>query len=663
MSKLIRIGMDNSDFLIEKLHKDCHPLQYVRELTENSIQAIDRMREHIDFVGRIHWCPDKDFDLQKLCIVDNGDGMSPDQLRKYLGNLASGYNKQDISGNYGIGAKISTIPSNPAGVLYRSWQNGVGRMIVLGKHDISGGYGIICIEKDGEEFDTAPCGGGISDYIKGVENNHGTIVTLCGLTQQENTVKPIDRPEKWLSKYLNSRYFEIPSYIQLTVYESSVIQARPIRGMRPFLQEFSEASGVVEFDEPPVCGKVHWWILGSGGETDAGREKRRGTTEYATTTGHVATIYQDELYDFHIGSDGNSYLHNFGIIFGASKVVIYIEPQSMPGASLTTDAARTRLNINNLPFNWSDWQRRFINKMPPELNKFMEGNLSKTTPLDLESRLRDVRELYKLRFYKQRKTGNLKIVPTIDLIEPGHLDSVESNSDNLVGDKSDTGPQNAGKGTGTGGNVNDRVNDTNGNGSNGNPTDGTDDGVNFVDEVIKLPIQRKKVGVLRGEIFAQLIVSNGVNAVDAGPSPIPRIVWLAKNKILEGDEPLADNLSENRFAAYVKQPQDVIYLNADFPVIRDEVRRWQNAVRETVVTSALQASLQQVEIVVRSWAAVPVVETVLGVLGLRNLKNWTEEAVDIALSQEALSAVGVQRYHLNAAVKRELGSKKLIKTN
>ena len=37
--------VDNTAFLIERLAKDCAPLQYVRELTENSIQAIQARRE------------------------------------------------------------------------------------------------------------------------------------------------------------------------------------------------------------------------------------------------------------------------------------------------------------------------------------------------------------------------------------------------------------------------------------------------------------------------------------------------------------------------------------------------------------------------------------------------------------------------------------------
>ena len=37
--------LDNTAFLIEKLASDCAPLQFVRELTSNSLQAIQARRE------------------------------------------------------------------------------------------------------------------------------------------------------------------------------------------------------------------------------------------------------------------------------------------------------------------------------------------------------------------------------------------------------------------------------------------------------------------------------------------------------------------------------------------------------------------------------------------------------------------------------------------
>jgi hypothetical protein len=60
---------------------------------------------------------------------------------------------------------------------------------------------------------------------------------------------------------------------------------------------------------------------------------------------------------------------------------------------------------------------------------------------------------------------------------------------------------------------------------------------------------------------------------------------------------------------------------------------------------------------VRGWFEQAVVETIIGVQALKNSKEWTPEDLDKALGEEALTAVVMQRYHVNYAVRRELGSK------
>ncbi len=59
----------------------------------------------------------------------------------------------------------------------------------------------------------------------------------------------------------------------------------------------------------------------------------------------------------------------------------------------------------------------------------------------------------------------------------------------------------------------------------------------------------------------------------------------------------------------------------------------------------------------RAWFEQALVEAVIGVQALRNSKEWSPEHVVRALSDEALTAVAMQRYHVHFAVKRELGSK------
>ncbi|MBK6385095.1 MAG: hypothetical protein IPF69_16935 [Chitinophagaceae bacterium] len=58
----------------------------------------------------------------KLSITDNGDGMTGEEMVKFINQLSSSVSTQSMSGNYGVGAKITTATKNPFGVLYLSWK-------------------------------------------------------------------------------------------------------------------------------------------------------------------------------------------------------------------------------------------------------------------------------------------------------------------------------------------------------------------------------------------------------------------------------------------------------------------------------------------------------------------------------------------------------------
>jgi hypothetical protein len=53
---------------------------------------------------------------------------------------------------------------------------------------------------------------------------------------------------------------------------------------------------------------------------------------------------------------------------------------------------------------------------------------------------------------------------------------------------------------------------------------------------------------------------------------------------------------------------------------------------------------------------VKLIETVIGVQALHS-QEWTVEHLAKALSEEALTAAVMQRYHVDVAVKRALGAK------
>lgn len=113
----------NNSFLLERLAADCLPNQFLRELTQNAIEATVEAGG-----GSILWSYDSEvFDktgLKKLCIIDDGIGMSPEDMIEHINKLASSSKKQSLDANFGVGAKITAGVHSPSGLIYQSWKEG-----------------------------------------------------------------------------------------------------------------------------------------------------------------------------------------------------------------------------------------------------------------------------------------------------------------------------------------------------------------------------------------------------------------------------------------------------------------------------------------------------------------------------------------------------------
>ena len=129
------------------------------------------------------------------------------------------------------------------------------------------------------------------------------------------------------------------------------------------------------------------------------------------------------------------------------------------------------------------------------------------------------------------------------------------------------------------------------------------------------------------------------------PDVFPKILWVS---IKDGTREAGD--IEDRAARFLVD-QNTLLINADFRVFVDMVELWvtqyekKPGVREVAESS------------VHDWFAQALVETVIGVQALKDSKEWSVDEVERALSEEALTAVVMSRYHVNNSVKRELGTK------
>lgn len=527
------MGVDNIGFLIDRYGKDCAPLQFLRELTQNAIEAILETGKPGEVIWDADW---NHYDLTgvyKLACIDTGVGMTGEEMVQYINHLSSSTREQAHDKNFGVGAKVAAATRNHAGLIYLSWKNeGQGWMTHLWRDPTTGQYGFKRAQRtDGtfQDFGRMSDGSVKPEGIK----DHGTMVVLMGHDMDQDTMAAPDgvsTPSVWIARYLNTRYFRFPADITVRARQgwtqprsnTDTNTLRTIEGQESYLGKHAQNAGTVE-----VKGAtVHWWVL----KDEPALSQNSG---YIASAGHMAALYQDELYEMVSGRAGVARLQLFGVIFGHNRVVLYVEPDT--DQDLTANAARTHLLLNEEPLPWADWAAEFRSpeKMPEAIKQLMEEVTSGTTSQDhrhaIKERLKVIRDLIRVSRYRPMRGGDLSVA-----------------------------------GSAAGGNPREREDDvkTAKGGGSGAP------------------------GGRAGGIYALFVDDEGEpgDAVNADTDPV--VQWIS---VADGTR--TSDLLEDRAAKYLAD-QNILQINADFRVFTDMVDRWvarypdvpgaQEAIRQTV---------------------------------------------------------------------------------
>jgi hypothetical protein len=598
--KTLSMTVANTGFMVDRLGQDCAPLQFLRELTQNGIEAIQATAESR---GEIIWDVDWDYfaltGVYKLCIIDNGCGMTGEEMVRYINALSSSVHVQAHDGNYGVGAKIAAATRNHAGLLYLSWKDNVGATIHLWRDPLTGAYGLRQMQLPGTE--RYGHWAKIDDTVKPDDDlaiqHHGTKVVLLGNEEHQDTMTAppgTPSPSRWIGRYLNTRYFRFPEGVTVKAREGWTNPRadkdrnllRTITGQEQYLEAHKAHAGVTE-----VTGaRVRWWVL----KDDAALSQNSG---FVASSGHVAALYRDELYEMQTGRAGVARLQLFGVIFGHHRVVLYVEPLTGEDRRVSSNTARTQLLLNSEPLPWTDWAAEFRANLPKPIQQLMEEITAGSSATDhkqaIRERLRQVKDLLKFSRYRPTPNGD-KLIG----------EDVTAGGESATSDKKKK-PSAGGRGGGGGGR-----------GGNG------------------------------GNIYALFLIDeNGQPAEEVLGAVEPIVQWVTA---AEGTR--TQGLLEDRAAKFLPE-QNVLQINGDFRAFTDMVDRWCN------FYSHVPGARHEITEVTREWFEQALVETVMGVQALKESRQWTQEDILTSLSEEALTAAVMPRYHVDVAVKRALGSK------
>lgn len=630
--------VQNADFIADKLSRELLPDQEFREVLKNALEAVERrMRAAgVNEGGRIEFDVDWNMFARTNCwyvsCADNGDGMSRTELDKYMTTLAvqgAGEN-QSISGNQGMGLKISGPTRHKRGVLIRSLKSGERTMVQIGWDGTE--YGLIPIGSNDEKVIRAP-EASFRSFIN--EQGSGTVVTFLGNTDDDNTFVPSDRPRGWLFKYLHTRFFKlsadgikvlvrVPSGAQEEWPRSPEEAAERMRRQgRSFnlsvvygtAHVWDEAAdklgtgyrGTTRLPGDPRLGipeaDMHWWILPSGPGSDVSSRTHSG--------GSLAVLFQNELHDWKTSNQANPFFARLGVLFGKSRIAFVVEPQ---GANVTSDFARARVLVGGVPAldsdAWLVWAEQFRTQMPERIRETMADEQSRLEVEDPErvrrirDRLKEVMQLLRPRRFRPTQQGRVKA------------------SGSPV-----TGP-------------------------------GREGG-----EIIEFPTGTKPHAARRprargiGAVLSELEDQAGTPAEEVESSENLEPKWVTEQES-EGFAIVKGNTNglHDRAAALAGtdgRTANILLLNRQFrgyQAILAVVNEWANPEGD-------DDKVAKIEAVTQEWIEQKMIEAVEGLRQLENGKTWITEHYDEAMSPVSLTAAFMaDRYHTLREVKRAAGA-------
>jgi hypothetical protein len=313
--------------------------------------------------------------------------------------------------------------------------------------------------------------------------------------------------------------------------------------------------------------------------------------------GHVAAIYQDELYEVRGGAARASALKDFGIYAGHGRVVIYVTPTNV----LKSNTARSALILHgNRGIAYAEIGAAFAEEMPDDLARYMAGQVCAEHGdhrKAIQKNLKEVEEALKVARFRRSKKGKL------DNYDEDFGGTLSVNSDPAA-PASRTSPTRSDDGSGRIGN----------------------------DYVRKAQEERER----------------HLRAERVSTDPMPRIVW---------DES-GSTVPVGRAATYTKATH-VVTGNARFAFYRDMVQWGFEEARTRSLSEIDDETLHGIcEDEVRRWFEQALTEVVVVLRPMAHDEKWGPSVFDTALSDEGLTAAVVShRWHMMSAIKRGLAGR------
>jgi hypothetical protein len=323
-SAVAALEVADEDFLVASLIERCPKAMMVRELMMNALEAAARAPEgkRLVEIGTLEMDG-----VSKLAFWNTGPAMDASELLRIC-NIASSIGKEkSLTGNFGMGAKVASLPSNQRGMRYRSCKNGRVHEVILCKRD--GVYGRLRRHHpDTDEYLEVV---DVTDLVASESRSLGqdwTEVVLLGNEVAQDTVRyPYNgdprQDAQWLATYLYHRFYRLPEGVKVTLLKGT----NKLDGNRQFLPiparlGFFEKHETVELRDGT---KIHYLYDAPYDKTTGSGHNKSISGAIASDVSTCAVIYKDEMYDVRKGRNWTFDAPIFGVPFGAKHISVHVE--------------------------------------------------------------------------------------------------------------------------------------------------------------------------------------------------------------------------------------------------------------------------------------------------------------------------------------------------
>jgi len=320
-----RLRVQDEDFLVAAMIERCPKTMMIRELFKNALEAAATApegRRRVEFSAlSVEGAP-------KLALWNSGRGLTGAELYRMCDIAASIRKESGLDRNFGMGAKVASLPSNQCGMRYRSAHEGTVQEVVIGK--FGGVYGRLL--RPGPD-------GTLTEVIAVTEaaraegrdpSSDWTEVVLLGNAPEQNTVADpyAGSPRShwtWLVEAVRSRFFRFPADVEILFREGVANLKEPHRlvSLASRLQALKQYEAV----RTPEGITIHYAF---NPELLAGARQGHAAI-WDTGEGMGALVYQDEIYSILRGAAWLKEAPSFGIPFLARAVTVLVElPNDYP---------------------------------------------------------------------------------------------------------------------------------------------------------------------------------------------------------------------------------------------------------------------------------------------------------------------------------------------